>query len=451
MQNLRYFLTVIAGAFSAVALAVIFPSLVPAPTEVLGAPETQATFQKNLIPMTDSTYTLGTTTKTWLNLYTDEVCLAGDCKTAWPVGVAGSFASSSPWTNGYLAYVVDNNTFSSVATGTLTTTATGLSLSATRGLVGGASILSLTTGYNIPLTASTTEWATAYGWGNHAVAGYDQVTTAGDGLTRTLNDFDCDTASGSVFGCLASADWTTFNNKQATISVTHPILLSGATLSLAFSTTTANSWSQLQTFTYASTTGISGTNLTFTNATSTASFFSALGTFTNSVINTLLTAVSGVFTSSLQIPNSSDPTVDASGEIAVNTSTSSLRFHDNTAERQIKSEWSWGATLASSSLAYDGAFDSGGTTTIQKVGFKYGVTHTEYYCRTNVGNVTIVVGDGTASSSPIRCSATGTADSTASNGSFTAREMIYISVGSSDNNSSLTDIYFDATARWTTD
>lgn len=38
--------------------------------------------------------------------------------------------------------------------------------------------------------------------------------TFGDGLTRTANDVDCDTASGSVFGCLSSTDWTTFNNKQ---------------------------------------------------------------------------------------------------------------------------------------------------------------------------------------------------------------------------------------------
>jgi hypothetical protein len=44
---------------------------------------------------------------------------------------------------------------------------------------------------------------------------YESGLTAGDGLTRTTNDFDCDIASGSVFGCLASADWTTFNNKQA--------------------------------------------------------------------------------------------------------------------------------------------------------------------------------------------------------------------------------------------
>lgn len=44
--------------------------------------------------------------------------------------------------------------------------------------------------------------------------------TFGDGLTRTVNDVDCDIASGSVFGCLASADWTTFNNKQAALPLT---------------------------------------------------------------------------------------------------------------------------------------------------------------------------------------------------------------------------------------
>lgn len=37
--------------------------------------------------------------------------------------------------------------------------------------------------------------------------------TAGDGLTLTTADFDCDTADSSTFGCLTAADWTTFNNK----------------------------------------------------------------------------------------------------------------------------------------------------------------------------------------------------------------------------------------------
>ena len=68
---------------------------------------------------------------------------------------------------------------------------------------------------------------------------YESGLTAGDGLTRTANDFDCDTASGSVFGCLTSADWTTFNNKQATIATTFPITLSGATIGFGGLSTTS--------------------------------------------------------------------------------------------------------------------------------------------------------------------------------------------------------------------
>ena len=286
---------------------------------------------------------VGQTDGTYLAVATSTL---GISAAAGGTGGSGTISTSTTIATGTLAYFNGLSTIASVATGTLTTTATGLEFDNTRGVVGGASILSLTAGYqiptttrmatwdakgngtvtsvdmsvptglsisgnpittsgtlalgltagyNIPLTASSTNWNTAYGWGNHATAGYDQVITAGDGLTRTVNDFDCDTASGSVFGCLSSANWTTFNGKQNALSVTHPIRLIGDTLSLAFSTTTANAWSSLQTFGYASSTGMSGTNLNFTNATST-SFFSTLGTFTNAVVNTLLSAVTGAFT-----------------------------------------------------------------------------------------------------------------------------------------------------------
>jgi len=61
---------------------------------------------------------------------------------------------------------------------------------------------------------------------------YESGLTAGDGLTRTANDFDCDTASGSVFGCLSSTDWTTFNNKSG---FAYPFLLNATSTTLTFS------------------------------------------------------------------------------------------------------------------------------------------------------------------------------------------------------------------------
>lgn len=54
-----------------------------------------------------------------------------------------------------------------------------------------------------------------------AVAGtdYDVGLTAGDGLTRTANDFDCDTATAAALGCLTAANWSLFNDKVSSTSI----------------------------------------------------------------------------------------------------------------------------------------------------------------------------------------------------------------------------------------
>jgi hypothetical protein len=87
----------------------------------------------------------------------------GDGTWATPSGGGGSgLSTTSPWTNGNLAFVTGLGTVGSVATGTLTETVTGLELNATRALIGGSAILALTSGFDIPLTASTTNWQSFY-------------------------------------------------------------------------------------------------------------------------------------------------------------------------------------------------------------------------------------------------------------------------------------------------
>ncbi len=54
----------------------------------------------------------------------------------------------------------------------LSSTATGLTYTNTTG------VFSLTSGYSIPTTTNQTNWSTAYGWGNHASAGYLTTATA---------------------------------------------------------------------------------------------------------------------------------------------------------------------------------------------------------------------------------------------------------------------------------
>lgn len=91
---------------------------------------------------------------------------------------------------------------------------------------------------------ATTTRASLTGTGITVGGGTNAVLGSGTTLT-------CDTASGSVFGCLSSADWTTFNNKQAALLFAYPLVNTANTVSTAFGTTTSNTWAGVQTFTNA--------------------------------------------------------------------------------------------------------------------------------------------------------------------------------------------------------
>jgi hypothetical protein len=89
--------------------------------------------------------------------------------------------------------------------------------------------------------------------GNQLMYGnFSQVATTSLGVTGPITfsgtmgaqvgggtgNFGCTTAASGVAGCLSSTMFDTFNGKQATIAVTYPITLSGATIGSAFGTTT---------------------------------------------------------------------------------------------------------------------------------------------------------------------------------------------------------------------
>ena len=143
-------------------------------------------------------------------------------------GGGSGLATTSPWTNGDLAYVTGLGTVGSVATGTLTETVTGLEFNATRGLVGGAAILAITSGYGIPLTASTTEWSGFYNTPSTRI-------TAGTGLSWSGNTLNATSGSG---GDTAWATTTLLDGAvaQYPITSTVDILFGGS------STSTASFW-----------------------------------------------------------------------------------------------------------------------------------------------------------------------------------------------------------------
>lgn len=70
--------------------------------------------------------------------------------------------TTTPWTAGQLAVVATDGLVKSIATSTLSENISGLEFDANPWIVGSARTLSLSSGYVIPLTASTTEWAAAH-------------------------------------------------------------------------------------------------------------------------------------------------------------------------------------------------------------------------------------------------------------------------------------------------
>src|SRR3990167_8835218 len=57
-----------------------------------------------IIPVSDSTYDIGTTSKAWREGSFDELCLTADtCETTWPSGGSGSVGTSSVGQIGQLA------------------------------------------------------------------------------------------------------------------------------------------------------------------------------------------------------------------------------------------------------------------------------------------------------------------------------------------------------------
>lgn len=120
--------------------------------------------------------------------------------TKFKVFTAGA-ATSVPWsgvTNAptKLSQFTNDSGFTTNK-GTVTSVAmsvpTGLSISGSPITASGTLALSYTSGYSIPTTAKQTNWDTAYGWGNHASAGYAKATQlanylplTGGALTGTL-------------------------------------------------------------------------------------------------------------------------------------------------------------------------------------------------------------------------------------------------------------------------
>jgi len=195
-------------------------------------------------------------------------------------------------------------------------------------------------------------------------------------------------------------------------SGTFGALVGGAAGTLSLNMANANSWTALQTFANATSSLLSAYSAWFG------------GTATTSIDSAGNTTIGGW----LKIPSASNPTVDASAKLAIDQTqaSSSLRYHDGTAERALFPDGMAGLPFASSTLTYRGAFGASGTTTIKMMRTHRPLTLLGLYCDTDTGTAYVTVGNGSASST-MQCTTSSTRNTTSV--TWTIGQYMYIAIG----------------------
>lgn len=171
--------------------------------------------------------------------------------TKFKVFTAGA-ATSVPWsgvTNAptKLSQFTNDSGFTTNK-GTVTSVAmsvpTGLSISGSPITASGTLALSYTSGYSIPTTANQTNWDTAYGWGNHASAGYLKTIPAATssayggiqiGYTTSNRNYAVQLSNGKAY---VNVPWTDTN---ITYRAGTNISISETTINCTYTLPTASS------------------------------------------------------------------------------------------------------------------------------------------------------------------------------------------------------------------
>ena len=78
------------------------------------------------------------------------------------------------------------------------TAPTGFDVTGSPVTASGTLALSFSTGYSLPTNANQANWSAAFGWGNHATAGYEKQLTAGANITIDRTDPDNPVISASA-------------------------------------------------------------------------------------------------------------------------------------------------------------------------------------------------------------------------------------------------------------
>ncbi len=384
----------------------------------------------------------------------------------------GGLATSTAATLGNIPYFSGVNTFANVATTSHAFSGPFVTSGTIGALIGGSN--STVTWVGLATTSQPSSSNLLVSNGGAGVYGVATSTlTASGPLTGSFTQvgsggsLGCTTASSGVAGCLSNTAFDTFNNKQAAISATWPIILTGATLSYGGIATSSaisaasgllyatgvNTLASIATSspismsitgnaatvtTNANLTGVitsSGNATSIASQTGTGSTFvvSAAPTLTGltTLANASSTALSVGATGWLGIPFTANPTVGFGGTLAVDTTSAStsLRYHDGSAERAIYDIKSKSFIIASSTLAYIGAYGASGTTTIAVWNPLHPVTVVSVSCLSDTGSAHIDLNDGTNHTEDVACTTSAPLTTVSTNNTWIMSENFKASVG----------------------
>ena len=113
---------------------------------------------------------------------------------------------------------LQSETYTGTVTSVGMTVPTGLSVSGSPVTSAGTLAVSYATGYSIPTTANQTNWSTAYGWGNHASAGYLTTSVAASTYAPLTGTGASGTWGISISGNAATATSATTAGSATTAS-----------------------------------------------------------------------------------------------------------------------------------------------------------------------------------------------------------------------------------------
>jgi hypothetical protein len=231
-------------------------------------------------------------------------------------------------------------------------------------------------------------------------------------------------ASASAKGFLTAANWITFNSKVAT----------GTAPTLGQLAYWGNTSASPSLYSVATGTVTSAGNLTFSSSVR-AVIGGALTIAVDLASNFAWTGVHDFGAAVIEMTNSTNPTVDAIGEFALDTTTNQFLVASSTNASHplvFSAEFERCSTqISTSSLDYWGAFAAAGTTTMDWGARKKAEIVTHVSCYTDAGTTTIRYGDGTNFMNYMQCgSGTNSISKTlGSNNSFTALEKRRMEVG----------------------